>query len=82
MVNPVANNSGPVETASLQASSSAIGHGVSAGCPATDARGAARTGGCDVGAFQTSTQGYWEVAFDGGIFTFGTSDPFHGRRAG
>ncbi len=71
MVAPVADNSGPVETAALYPGSPAIGKGVSAGCPSTDARGVARpAGNCDVGAFQLSTQGYWMVASDGGIFNF------------
>jgi len=74
MVATVADNGGPVQTAALLPGSPAIGRGVSAGCPATDARGVARPAGhCDVGAFQTSGQGYWEVASDGGIFTFGTA---------
>ena len=82
MVNPVANNSGPVETASLQAGSPAIGRGVTAGAPSTDARGVPRPKGqIDVGAFQASNRGYWMVGSDGGIFTFGTAG-FHGSEGG
>ena len=69
-----AANGGPVETAALEPGSPALGKGVSAGCPATDARGVVRPAGdCDVGAFQKSDQGYWEVASDGGMFAFGTA---------
>jgi hypothetical protein len=77
LVAPVGNNGGPVQTAALQPSSPAIGKGVSAGCPTTDARGVARpSGGCDVGAFQLSKQGYWMVASDGGIFNFANAGFF------
>jgi CSLREA domain-containing protein len=76
-VNPTTNNSGPVETAALQPGSPAIGRGVSAGCPSTDARGVVRpAGNCDVGAFQLSKQGYWMVASDGGIFNFANAGFF------
>jgi hypothetical protein len=82
MVAPVADNSGPVETAALYPGSPAIGKGVSAGCPSTDARGVARpAGNCDVGAFQLSTQGYWMVASDGGIFNFANAG-FYGSMGG
>ncbi|HWD54840.1 MAG TPA: CSLREA domain-containing protein [Acidimicrobiales bacterium] len=82
MVAPVANNGGPVETAALQPGSPAIGQGLSAGCPTTDARGVARpSGNCDVGAFQLSTQGYWMVAADGGIFNFANAG-FYGSMGG
>jgi CSLREA domain-containing protein len=81
-VSSVANNSGPVETAALQPGSPAIGKGVSAGCPTTDARGVTRpSGNCDVGAFQLSTQGYWMVASDGGIFNFANAG-FYGSMGG
>jgi CSLREA domain-containing protein len=77
LVSPVADNSGPVQTAALQPGSPAIGKGVSAGCPTTDARGVTRpSGNCDVGAFQLSTQGYWMVASDGGIFNFANAGFF------
>ena len=82
MVNPVANNSGPVETASLQAGSPAIGRGVTAGARRPTPGACARPKGqIDVGAFQASNQGYWMVASDGGIFTFGTAG-FHGSEGG
>ncbi len=71
LVASVADNGGPVQTAALEPGSPAIGKGVSAGCPSTDARGVVRpAGSCDVGAFQLSKQGYWMVAADGGIFSF------------
>ncbi|HEY1653469.1 MAG TPA: CSLREA domain-containing protein [Acidimicrobiales bacterium] len=82
MVSQVADNSGPVQTAALQPGSPAIGKGVSAGCPSTDARGVARpAGNCDVGAFQLSKQGYWMVAADGGIFNFANAG-FYGSMGG
>jgi hypothetical protein len=82
MVNPVANNSGPVETASLISGSPAIGRGVTAGAPSVDARGVPRPKGqVDVGAFQASNRGYWMVGSDGGIFSFGTA-AFHGSEGG
>jgi hypothetical protein len=78
----VAANGGSVETAALEYGSPAIGHGVTAGAPSNDARGFARHAGhIDVGAFQTSGQGYWEVASDGGVFTFGTAT-FYGSMGG
>jgi hypothetical protein len=73
-VKTVADNGGPVQTAALPPGSAAIDHGVSAGCPPTDARGVPRPlGHCDVGAFQLGNQGYWMVASDGGIFSFGNA---------
>jgi CSLREA domain-containing protein len=82
MVASVANNGGPVQTAALQPGSPAIGEGVSAGCPSTDARGVVRpAGSCDVGAFQLSKQGYWMVASDGGIFSFANAG-FYGSMGG
>ena len=81
-VSPTANNGGPVQTAALQPGSPAIGKGVSAGCPTTDARGVARpSGSCDVGAFQLSKQGYWMVASDGGLFAFANAG-FYGSMGG
>jgi len=82
MVNPLANNGGAVQTAALMPGSPAIGRGVSAGCPSADARGVVRpVGQCDVGAFQLSKQGYWEVASDGGIFNFANAG-FYGSMGG
>jgi predicted outer membrane repeat protein len=52
LLSPLANNGGPTETMATATTSPAIGAGDSAACPATDQRGVARTGGCDVGAFQ------------------------------
>jgi CSLREA domain-containing protein len=81
-VAPVGNNGGSVQTAALQPGSPAIGNGVSAGCPSTDARGVARpANSCDVGAFQLSNQGYWMVANDGGLFAFGNAG-FYGSMGG
>jgi hypothetical protein len=46
-------------------------------CPATDQRGVARPQGtaCDSGSVEVG-QGYWTVASDGGIFSFGASSFF------
>ena len=82
LVAAVAANGGPVETAALLPTSPAIDGGVGTGCPATDARGVPRpVGHCDVGAFQVSGQGYWLVAGDGGIFSYGTAQ-FYGSMGG
>jgi hypothetical protein len=48
---PLADNGGVNQTMALTAGSPAIDAGVS-GCPATDQRGAARVGQCDIGAFE------------------------------
>jgi hypothetical protein len=50
MLGPLMDNGGPTPTMALAAGSPAIGAG--ADCPATDQRGHARAGGCDIGAFQ------------------------------
>jgi CSLREA domain-containing protein len=47
---PLANNGGPSDTHALLAGSPGINKG--AGCPATDQRGVAREGACDVGAYE------------------------------
>ena len=44
------DNGGPTDTHALSAGSVAIGSG--SGCPATDQRGVARDGACDIGAFE------------------------------
>jgi hypothetical protein len=58
-VGPLADNGGPTYTRALLAGSPAIDAG-GTGCPETDQRGAARVGGCDIGAFEygsTAPQG-------------------------
>jgi hypothetical protein len=58
MLGPLQNNGGPTSTMALSAGSPAIAAGDTNGCPATDQRGVARSGHCDIGAFQfTSTGG-------------------------
>jgi hypothetical protein len=54
LLGELAANGGPTETDGLLAGSPALGDGVGSPlpCPATDQRGASRSGGCDVGAFQ------------------------------
>jgi parallel beta-helix repeat protein len=56
-VNPLlgslTNNGGPTNTQALAAGSPAINAG--AGCPATDQRGVAREGACDIGAYEYRT---------------------------
>ena len=48
---PLADNGGPNWTMALQTGSPAINAGAS-GCPATDQRGEAREGNCDIGAYE------------------------------
>jgi predicted outer membrane repeat protein len=52
---PLGSQGGPTETAALLTGSPAIDDGVGSplACPATDQRGVQRTGGCDVGAYQS-----------------------------
>lgn len=49
----VAQNGGPTGTLALLPGSPAIGAGLTAGAPADDQRGFARTGAIDIGAFET-----------------------------
>jgi hypothetical protein len=49
---PLANNGGETDTMALAATSPAIHAGDTALCTPVDQRGVARTGGCDIGAFQ------------------------------
>lgn len=51
-LDPLASNGGPVQTQALLPGSPAIDTGTSSGCPATDARGFARVGACDIGAYE------------------------------
>ena len=46
----LADNGGPTQTHAIPATSPAVNAG--ADCPATDQRGAARSGACDIGAFE------------------------------
>lgn len=48
----LADNGGGTETHALQAGSPAIDAGDGAACPATDQRGTARQGTCDIGAYE------------------------------
>lgn len=48
----LANNGGPTFTHALLEGSAAINAAVAASCPATDQRGAARVGTCDIGAVE------------------------------
>ncbi len=51
-----------------------------AACSIPDQRGVARpTNNCDIGSYQIATAGYWEVASDGGVFSFNA--PFEGSMA-
>jgi hypothetical protein len=51
----LSDNGGPVDTVPLRAGSAAIGAGTSTTpCPSHDARGQARGGSCDAGAYQTT----------------------------
>ncbi len=74
-------NGGPTQTEAIGAGSPAQGVIPSANtaCQGSDQRGTPRTQPgsikCDLGAFQ-SIGGYWLVAGDGGIFSFGA--PFYG----
>lgn len=55
LLDPPGDNGGGVETMALQVGSPAIDAGDAAACPATDARGVSRSGGCDIGAFEYAT---------------------------
>jgi len=50
---PLSSNGGPTQTDALLSGSPAIGHALSASCPATDQRGVPRPSACDIGAYQT-----------------------------
>jgi hypothetical protein len=52
VVGPLANNGGPTQTIALLFGSPAINAGNAATCLATDQRGHARVGTCDIGAFE------------------------------
>jgi hypothetical protein len=79
----LANNGGPTQTVALLPGSPAINAGGGPNCPSTDQRGEYRPQGraCDIGAFETANNGYWMVASDGGIFTFGNAG-FFGSEGG
>ena len=51
-VGPLADNGGPTQTQALLPGSPAIDVADAGACPATDQRGVARDGSCDVGAFE------------------------------
>jgi hypothetical protein len=57
LLDPLADNGGPVTTMALQPGSPALGGASPAGCPSTDARGVLRPAGtgCDIGAFELAT---------------------------
>jgi hypothetical protein len=76
-------NGGPTETVALLPGSPALNAGGGPNCPSTDQRGEPRPQGraCDIGAFESATNGYWLVASDGGIFTFGDAG-FFGSEGG
>jgi hypothetical protein len=83
MLAGLADNGGPTETVALLRNSPAIDAGGGPACPSTDQRGVQRPQGiaCDIGAFESTYSGYWEVASDGGIFTFGDAS-FFGSKGG
>jgi hypothetical protein len=78
MLAGLANNGGPTQTVALLRNSPAIDAGGGPACPLTDQRGVTRPQGraCDIGAFESTYSGYWEVGSDGGIFTFGDASFF------
>jgi hypothetical protein len=78
MLAGLADNGGPTHTVALLRNSPAIDAGGGPACPLTDQRGVTRPQGkaCDIGAFESTYSGYWEVASDGGIFTFGDASFF------
>ncbi len=71
MLSALGNYGGPAQTMVPFPGSPAIGAG-GKNCPPTDQRGVPRPQGvaCDAGAVETG-QAYWQVASDGGIFSFG-----------
>ncbi|MDH3302314.1 MAG: family 16 glycosylhydrolase [Acidimicrobiia bacterium] len=52
LLGPLADNGGPTQTHALNAGSPAIDAANGAACPATDQRGVARVGACDIGAYE------------------------------
>ncbi len=76
LLTPLGNNGGPAPTMVPLTGSAAIGQGGTI-CPATDERGVSRPQGaaCTAGAVEAG-QAYWEVASDGGIFSFGGAQFF------
>ena len=52
VLGPLADNDGPTATHALSAGSAAIDAADEAACPATDQRGVARSGACDVGSYE------------------------------
>ena len=52
IVSDLEDNGGSIPTHALESFSEAINHGVNGTCEPTDARGAARVGVCDSGAFE------------------------------
>ncbi len=52
LLGPLADNGGPTQTHALGAGSPAIDAADGAACPATDQRGVARTGACDIGSYE------------------------------
>ena len=52
LLGSLADDGGQTDTMALLAASPAIDAGDPAACPATDQRGVARVGGCDIGAFE------------------------------
>jgi CSLREA domain-containing protein len=83
MLGPLGNNGGLAPTVPLLGGSPAI-DGAGTNCNvSTDERGIARPqlNGCDIGAYEFTTAGYWTVASDGGVFTFG-GYTFYGSMGG
>jgi hypothetical protein len=78
LLGPLADNGGTTQTVALLRGSPAIDAGGGPTCPATDQRGESRPQGnaCDIGAFESANSGYWMVASDGGVFSFGDAGYF------
>ena len=60
---PLASNGGPTQTHALLSGSPAIDAGDNASCPATDQRGVARIGKCDIGAYEFVERVYLSLMF-------------------
>ena len=62
------NNGGSTLTHALLAGSIALNAGSASGAPTTDARGAARLGATDIGAYESTLVGYEPFAYPAGSF--------------
>jgi uncharacterized Zn-binding protein involved in type VI secretion len=60
---PLTSNGGPTQTHALLPGSPALDAGDDTGCPATDQRGVARIGRCDIAAYEFVERVYLSLMF-------------------